>query len=143
MQPPDISEAQKVFQECYDDIQIVVDFLVSSEHGEIIIDADSRTSFKDVDGYHSESVELVLDTKTEEAVKRLLNGEYEKIIKWENTIQIIQWHRFTGIGCGVAYTINGQDSPEIQFVTELIPMKEDGWYYYVVDYNKWRLENNQ
>ena len=141
MEPPDITVVEDVFQECYDDIQIVVDYLMDSEYESISIDADSRSGLKDTDGYHIESVELVLDSKTEEAVQRLLCGEYEHIDKIGNTIEIVQWNWLNDVSCGVAFTINAQDLPEIQYVTELTPMKEDGWYYYVADFNQWRLEH--
>ena len=141
MEPPNIVKVERDFQKYYDNIQIVVDFMISSEYETIIIDSEGRTGLADTDGYHIESVELVLDTKTEEAVKRLLSGGYERIDKVRDTIQLQQWHWLNDVGCGVAYTINGQDLQEIQYVTELIPMKKAGWYYYVDDYNQWRLEN--
>jgi hypothetical protein len=43
------------------------------------------------------------------------------------------------VGCGVACAINDQDLPDIQYVTELLPMENEGWYYYVSDFNQWRL----
>lgn len=144
MEPPGIVKVEKVFRRCYDDIQIVVDFMISSEYEEyeiIRIDSEGCIGLLNTDGYHMESVELVLDQETEEAVKRLLDSEYEYINKVQDTILLQQWHWMTDVGCGVAYAIDHQDLPEVQYVTELIPMETEGWYYYVDDYNQWCLEN--
>ncbi len=29
--------------------------------------------------------------------------------------------------------------PEVQYATEFTPVSDDGWYYYVADYNEWRV----
>ena len=141
MEPPSIAKVERRFNRHYNDIQIVVDFLISSEYETIIIDSDRRTVLKSTDGYHYESIALALDAKIEEAVNRLLNGKYEGIFKNDGTVELVQWHRFNDVGCGVAYAINSQGLPEVQYVTELIPMETEGWYYYISDFNEWRSEN--
>jgi hypothetical protein len=141
MEPPKIDKVEKVFQKYYDDIQIVVDLMVSLDYEVVIIDSDGRTGLVNTDGYHFESVEVALDTKTEETINRLLSEGYEQIVKNNNTIQFRQWSRFNDVGCGIAYSINSVDKPEIQYLTELTPLGQDGWYYYVDDVNQWRLEN--
>ena len=45
------------------------------------------------------------------------------------------------IGCGIACSINALEMPEIEYMTELVPLSTEGWYYYVDDYNKWRVES--
>ena len=140
-EPPEIDEVERTFQKHYDDIQIVVDFMISSEYEIIMIDSFEKCGIVKTYEYHRKSEELVLDAKTEEAINRLLDTGYENMAKVQNTIKFQEWHRFNDVGCGVAYTINEQDLPEIQYVTEIIPLEKDGWYYYVVDFNQWRLEN--
>ena len=143
MEPPSRAKVERRFNKHYTDIQIVVDFMISSEYETIIMDSDERTGLQCTDGYHYESIALALDSEIEEAVDRLLDGKYEKISKSNNTIRLVQWRRFNDVGCGVAYAINSQGLPEVQYVTELIPMETEGWYYYVSDFNQWRLENEQ
>lgn len=139
-EPPDVDEVENVFGECYNDIGIVADFLISTEYESIIMDSSRRTGAKKIDGYHHQSVELTLDKKTDDAVKHLLRNGYEVIVKRENTIQLIQWRWLNDVSCGIAYSINGHELPDVQYVTECTPMKEEGWYYYVSDYNQWRLK---
>lgn len=140
MEPPKIAEVEIVFQLNRDDIQIVVDFMISSEYKTIRIDAEGSTGLKSTDGYHFETQEIILDQKTQEAANRLLSGKYKTISKSENTITLHQWNWFNDVSCGAAFTINSQDLPGVPYVTKLIPMKQEGWYYYVADFNQWRLE---
>lgn len=139
MEPPGIDRVERRFNRHYNDIQTVVDFIISLEYETIIINSNEKTGLKSTDGYHYESIALALDAEIEEAVNRLLNGKYEGIFKNDGTVKLVQWHRFNDVGCGVAYAINSQGLPEVQYVTELIPMETEGWYYYISDFNQWRL----
>ena len=133
--PPDVELVDKRFNENYDDILTVVSFLVNSGHKVIHIKDCSGTMFVEF-----EWIEIT-DASVNSAINRLLgSGHYRAIYKIGNTIQFPQWIGLQDIGCGIAYTINGKDIPDIQFVTELVPLARDGWYYYVDDYNKWRLQ---
>lgn len=140
MEPHKKIKFEAIFLECYEDIETVVDFMIISEYETIIINAESRTGLYSKDGYHYESEELVLDTKMETAVNRLLKVGFKQIVKSGNTIQLGQAHWLFSIDHGVACAINGQDLPDIDYVTELIPTEKEGWYYYVADFNQWRLE---
>ena len=142
MEPPSVAYVERRFNKYYNDIQIVVAFMISSEYETVIIDSDERTGLKSTDGYHYENIALALDSEIEEAVNRLLDGKYKGMSKYNNTISLLQWCRFNDVGCGVAYAINNEDLPDIQYATELIPLEKEGWFYYVDDFNQWRLENS-
>lgn len=45
-EPPDVDEVENVFGECYNDIGIVADFLISTEYESIIMDSSRRTGAK-------------------------------------------------------------------------------------------------
>lgn len=42
------------------------------------------------------------------------------------------------IDCGIAVSKDGGGTPKTEFMTELSPISDDGWYYYVSDYEDWR-----
>ena len=42
--------------------------------------------------------------------------------------------------CGIVYSYYGKE-PEIEFLTRLEPLCEDGWYYYISDFDKYRRRN--
>lgn len=134
-EPPSIDVVQQYFQDNRDDIQVVVDYMLSTNYEYIVIKSDDGSIWADYEetAIHSENVQRSL--------KNLLNtGYFLKFKKWENTIDIMCWMAFVvEIDCGIAYTINGVDEPEIEYATEMIPLNENGWYYYVSDYEQWRV----
>lgn len=128
--PPEVTAVKEQFNNYYDSIQVVVDFMINSNYENIYILDDSgiiQADFKDI--YVKDSVN--------KAIKQLLNGKYSSINKIGNTIWLLQWRGAQDIGCGLAYSINGTELPEVDFMTDLVPISENGWYYYISDYNSW------
>ncbi len=133
--PPTVEAVEERFNENYDDILTVVSFMINSGHEDIQIRDYSGTMYVDFEWID------ITDASVNSAVERLLGSNlYRYIFKSGNTIQFIQWTGLQDIGCGITYTINGIDLPEIQHMTEIVPLSQDGWYYYVDDYNEWRLQ---
>lgn len=131
--PPDSNSVHEHFLNNYRDIQVVVEYMANSPYEDLFIIDTSGTMQADLTWMQIENEEVMT------AVNNLLgNGEYIKIIKTGNTIYMLQWTGTRDIGCGIAYSINGTDVPDVQFTTTLVPITEDGWYYYISDYNKWR-----
>ena len=138
IEPPDISNVEEGFMACYDDTMLIVEYLISMEYDVAEIDNTyilGEMSIMDGDGYKN----IKIDASIKDAVKRLMK-EYKYISKSENTIIFCQWNRFNDASCGIAYSINGVDKPEIQYLVELTPLEKMDWYYYVQDYNLWRVD---
>ena len=129
--PPDLDYVQKHFKSNLADISTIVGYMIDSEYENIYITDTTGTMLADLN-----RVEID-DPDVTDAVNRILKT-YVMIDKIGNTIYLLQWKGVRDIGCGIAYTIDGINKPQIQFATELIPLAEDGWFYYVSDYNKWR-----
>ena len=139
--PPDVRSVQECFQNNRDNIQIIVDFMVYTGYADIYIENTDGTMLVDASGTIQNGLieKQIDDDMVVAAVSQLLeNREYVGINKIGNTIEFQQWSGLLDIGCGIAYTVNGTDAPEIQFATKLIPISEDGWFYYIYDYNEWR-----
>lgn len=129
----DTNRAQKILQDNHNDINIVTDFLSELDYCNVYIRDDGEYMQADlVDIY-------IDDSRVSEATKRLLDT-YVNINKIGNTIYLLQV-KGPDIGYGIAYSINGIDAPEVQHMTELTPLTEDGWFFYVSDYNTWRSNN--
>lgn len=135
--PPNIQTVKEQFYDNRDDISLITEYMIDSGCESIYIHDDSGNMFADQITTKIHSIEVSA------AIKRLFNGKYSVITKDGNTILFQQWTRFMDAGCGIAYSINGRDLPEIQYLTELVPLSEEGWYYYVDDYNEWRLKNEE
>lgn len=132
--PPKVDSVQKQFMDYRKDIHTVVEFMVHSGYESISIDNSNGTIWADFQTIQ------VDDEAAKDAIARLLSiGAYYDIYKNGNTISFLQWKGARDIGCGIAYTINRCDLPEVQYTTELVSINEEGWFYYVADYNKWRI----
>lgn len=137
-EPPDVVFVEEHFRNNQEDIQTVVDFILSTEYSSVIIDTTDGTMLADL-----ETVEINKEN-VNGAIKRLLgetlgdSRQYYSIYRSLNTIKLSQWENAHDCGCGVAYAIYDGVAPVIQYCTELVPLSEDGWYYYVDDYNAWR-----
>lgn len=131
--PPTPEDVERHFLDNRQDIQTIVDFLVDSPYEDIYIMDASGIVTADL-----EKITLTDETVTAAITALISDGNYHSISKSGNTIDFLYWSGSTDIGCGLAYSINGTDLPDVQFCTTLTPLSESGWYYYVEDYNKWR-----
>ena len=116
--------AEKYFKKDKDDIILVTDYLVNSN--------SSSISINDTD------IITIKDEKVKEAFNRLFKKKYSAIDKNNNAIEFTIWTRFNNFGSGIVYSINNEEEPTIEYLTKLVPLSEDGWYYYEADYNLWR-----
>lgn len=135
---PTAESVEEKFFENYDDIQMVVDFMLNTGYGDVYIDSADGTMFADLETM------TISDETVNNSVERLIRGQpgsegqYYGFYKISHTIEILQW-KYMEVGCGIAYTTSETLLPKIQYCTELVPLAEAGWYYYVADYNEWRV----
>ena len=131
--PPSISSVQSHFQEYSEDIQIITAFLSSSAYEDVYITKNDGSMLADLQ-------EISIDDPAiAEVIERIIDKDgYQHIIKNGDTISLLQWRGIRDIGCGVAYSINGMNAPQIEYLTQLVPLSDNGWFYYVSDYNAWR-----
>lgn len=137
-EPPDVASVEEHFRNNQEDIQTVVDFIINSEFSSVSISTADGTMLADLERVEIENEDV------NSAIKRLLGHkpgdrrQYYSIYRSLNTIEFSQWSNSHDIGCGLAYSISGEFPPIIQYCTELVPLTEEGWYYYIDDYNSWR-----
>lgn len=131
--PPSVDAVQEQFVNNLDDINAVVSFMQSSGYDGFFIQDSTELASSG-----SRTIQIQ-DNEIRFAIKRLFhNRNYLDISKIGNTVTLLQWRGVYDVGCGIIYTNNVEESINTEFVTELIPISEDGWYYYVSDYNAWR-----
>ena len=129
--PPTFNEIELIFRNNYEDILIINNFLINSNDISIYNPTLKYAGYDDA---------VINDEEVQDAIDRLMSNQILKIAyRYGNTIVYILWDNPHDMGCGVAYSINNKSEPDIAFMTELIPLNNDGWYYYVDDYNTWRM----
>ena len=135
---PSVTYTQQCFQENKEDVLVVVNYLVNSKYADVFI-RDSYVNNAQCEMLADLEIVCISDPKVCMALKSLLERDFYKTIsKSGNTINFLQWSNSFGVSCGVAYSINGKDLPDIQFGTEVIALSDKAWYYYIDDYNMWR-----
>jgi len=136
--PPGMRSVERQLERNYDDIMIIVDYMIASKYESISIDDTDGwiwADFKDI---------KIKDEAVLKSVKNLIDeNEYISIYKNNNTIEFAQWEPFViDKGCGIAYSIDNITVPDVQYAVKMLPLEKAGWYYYVDDYNEWRSENS-
>lgn len=133
--PPFVSEVQAIFERDKESLLLVTDYFINAGYTDLYINDDCETALADLDKIH------INDAATISAFKQLRSKGYEFFSKKGNTISFGIWSRFRDVGCGIAYSIDGAEI-SVEYMAESAPLSEDGWYYYVDDFNEWRAQND-
>lgn len=134
--PPSLDEVTSIFLNNREDFETITNYLIDLNINYIAIFDPKATLAGHGD--------ITINNETaREAMERLVSKRIlKKVFKNGNTIEFILWESFYDMGCGLAYTIDCRVKPNIQYLTELELINDDGWYYYVDDYNTWRVNNS-
>ena len=137
--PPDEEDIESFMEKHGGEIHIIngyllglgdSDAIINNHTGAIVVDFEHRT---------------VEDEAVREAIRVLWRGGCTSVFKCGdyNAIEYTIWKKTIGqVSCGFVYAIDEGSAPKVQFQTKLIPLPEDGWYYFLSEYEKWRVEQN-
>ena len=133
-EPPSKDEIETWFRENRADITLVTKVLLRLEYDSCCVwDASSPVT------YLGNEVPID-DGDFYPAAKRLFKTGCFRISKREgDTVDYVMENRFDGVFIGLAYSPDYK-VPNVQFLTECELIEgETEWYYYVHDYEKWRV----
>ena len=131
--PPATDTVQKCFDENREDIFLLVSFMNKLGFNDIYI---SNTSGQVIADY---STLEFTNNEVCNAICRLLeNKKYIRISKMGQTISFLQWTGLRDVGCGIIYSEDIEESIDREFLTDLVPLSDEGWFYYISDYSAWR-----
>ena len=131
--PPDKYAVQNSFDENKDDFLLITSFLQNSRFDDIYISDSGGQVIADLTSLHISNDEVC------NAILRLFeSGTCMRINKMDTTISFLQWVGLHDSGCGIIYSENIGESIEREWLTEVIPLEEENWFYYISDYNAWR-----
>jgi len=133
---PTESQAERNFNSNRRDLQLITDYLISSNFDEISIRLDSEIDVRS--GLTRVSIS---DGTVNAAIQRLSRRGYRIIAMNEEGVRFLRWVYFEQ-GRGFAYLPQGRTAEEgeglLPFMIELEPLSEDGWYFYVEWFSEWR-----
>lgn len=116
--PPNKQKAEMVFKQDQHLLETIVSYLEVSDCKNLYIykiNTFDKSKIKN---------EKVLD-----AIDRLLQKGYWSIEKSGNTIFFLRWTRGKDFGAGIAYSIDPNALPRIDYLVELEPLEMNQWYY--------------
>lgn len=145
--PPNAKKMQKIFNRDQNELCTIVGYFINTEHSKINISEASYLKSPNIMSVSngSEIGNVVIeDEAVLQSVKKIFEEQgYDYIGKNGNTIYFQEWSALRDNSRGIAYSVNKKDEPEIYFLTKLEPLDEEGWYYYEVDYNEWRIQHEK
>ena len=132
--PLDKDKAERYFNRDKEDIMLITQYFVKSGYSNILInDTNGNMSI----GYTCIKIN---DETVKKAVNNLIDKRgYISIQRTDNTISFAMWCRLSDVSRGIAYSIDKEHEPTLEYLTELEPLEENGWYYYEDDFNEWRV----
>ena len=140
-QPPGKGQAQEWMDDMQQDLNTVAQYLKEYPYPDILIDEEEQA-----DGAMNLLLSQIVAIDNDEVVKaidRLFAYGFTRISKDEedNCIEFLKHTAFSDRSAGLAYSVDGENAPILQYLTKLEPLSQEGWYYYEADYNEWRLQN--
>lgn len=134
--PPSYTEIEEIFLENQEDFSVIAQYLCDTNYELAQILNNDGTMYADLKDVDIDNDGII------SAIERLFDAGCNRIAmrKPNNEIEFLLWKCSQEKRCGVAYSIYGGE-PQVQFMTECEAFEEQGWYYYVADYNLWRTTN--
>jgi hypothetical protein len=136
---PSKDAIEKSYEQNKADLLIVAEYVKSMEYDSIYISSNDGTVFVSDSQTGSVGTNIEIDDPmvTSAANHLFQASRYNMISAVKNEFIAFQTWSTRDKGCGIAYSLNGNE-PAIEFLTELAPLSELGWYYYVSDFDEYR-----
>ncbi|MBQ6431811.1 MAG: hypothetical protein IJJ99_08050 [Oscillospiraceae bacterium] len=135
---PGIDVAEKHLQHDKEDLETMVEWLLNTTYQDhVYFSRRDDDMFRDFE-------HLPIPEEISATAERLLHkNSYQNIgmTKEHNTIVFEYWSSIHDQSCGLAYVMDGDGQPDVQYMIQCEPLLESGWYYYYTDFNEWRVLN--
>ena len=137
---PGVKGITEIYQNNRDTLHNITQYLSNSEYDHIYI-TDTMEDGVMFTGLESGNI-AISDFGVTEDIKDIMgNHKCNVINKYDNVIVFQVWAA-KDKSAGVVYSVDG-NTPEVEFLTKIQRLKDDDWYYYEEDFNKWKLQNKQ
>ncbi len=136
MSKPKIQTIMKIFESERASFITIADYLKGLSYSSCFIDDQNGFFFADFK-YHE-----IYDSAVIEAIKCLWACGCTHISKNSNnnSIAFELWSNNQEIDGGILTCIHEGEEAKVEYMTEIQEIPFPNWYYYVEDYNKWRVE---
>ena len=80
------------------------------------------------------------DAPISAVLEQLEGRDYQTITYNKNTVEFCLWNRGADAACGIVFTADGEELG-IEYLTQAKALPEENWFYYVEDFNQWRIQS--
>lgn len=137
---PSKDDIQLYFDKNINDIACINEFVIHSDYQFIRLDNYDRKLAGEFKVFIDYDYSVVLPDNVKNAVNRL--GENGNVAisysKDAMTVQYEVWYDHHDRGAGFAFVLKENMIPIIPYMFNSEPLYDDGWYYYITDYNATR-----
>jgi|GEM_PF-1337033 len=139
---PNLSRIQADFQKNQESLNVVAKYLINSnfDHAMIRKTSNSDHSSRIVMSVAGNRI-LVSDEAVSGVIHSLFQNGFSSISKDESVIVFQRWSNLSS-GRGIVYSIDGTTPTSdtiLSFLVEIEPLPQDSWYFYVDDFDLWRM----
>ncbi len=146
-EPPTAEDIDSFVIEHWEEINMVNKHLMAIESDFASIDDQNGPVVALSGSYYYDREELMIaDDALSEALHTLWRSGVSEVYKdiKDNCIQYLLWNRERGQAwCGFVYAIDTKKPAKVPYQTEMKPLSEEGWYYYLCEYEEWRLKHGR
>ena len=136
--PPDRAKIEEMLSEDLSDYEMIVEFLNGENYSSIMIGKEeiAKNQMKTLIAEGGDV--KIQNTDVEETIRRLFNGRKCYYISKRNGYASFEIWKFFDESRGIVYYLGDIADLSISYITNIEKLSIDGWYYYEVNYNKWR-----
>lgn len=132
----------EIFKRDYRELVKMVDFLDSLEDVEdAYIDSTDGTMLVQYKDDRIVKDAEISDEDVVSTVSVLMKKGYYDITKHSNTIYFERWRNPFGCSKGFAFSSDSSGELDIQYLIGVMALDKTDWYYYISDYEMWRVMN--
>ncbi len=135
----------EIFEQDYCELVKMVEYMEMLESMEDVedayIDSTDGTMLVQYKDGHIVKDEKISDEEVLSTVSVLMKKGYYNITKNSNTIYFARWRNPFGCSKGYAFSLDGSGELDIQFLIGEMVLDKTDWYYYISDYEEWRVMN--
>ena len=145
LRAPTFQQTERFFEENKEKFIIIAEYLTNLELYNIGVSWDSPGIVETTSNYVQLSIFreperiTVSNENASEAIHALFGASYNGIWKYEHGITFTRWF-MRDHSRGIVYSIDGRipDSDTILFLTELHPLSEENWFFFIENFSEYR-----
>ena len=139
---PRIDYMERQLQRNKEELVMVVDFITALDFEMVSIQRPFEARVSDMFVGSRYGRIPIDDERYLVVIQNLFNRGFRVISKDEKAVSFLRWST-RNHGRGIVYSLDGTtpDEESLTFLTEIEPLTEDRWYFYVEDFHVWRRSN--